>query len=305
MHKKIVAWTVGVIVLVLVALFSIEESRTFLTALILRTFFFLKHNIMSLLAAFFLVNGKFILKVFIKKVVLLSATGLGKRYIIEKVINHNLKIHFLDHISNDIKRLVVYVKENFKDFPIIKKIVAVITFLTSLSFVGKFMGGMLAMKVFVAKFWSFILAIVLKFSTAIIYFFTDYLWGSWIAPIVEVLIFSWLLEWLEKIPFVKKYLLKIYRFFMTLFEWVEAYVEKVFHIPVKRFFKFLAKQIKRYIYRFIGYRKVSAWKRLGEVRALRPSRYTLLYLKRKERKKNHQKERVSLYRKMQEKKEKK
>lgn len=184
-----------------------------------------------------------------------------------------------------------------------KQMAAVITFLTSLSFVGKFMGGMLAMKVFVAKFWSFILAIVLKFSTAIIYFFTDYLWGSWIAPIVEVLLFSWLLEWLEKIPFFKKYLLKLYRFFITLFEWVEAYLEKVFHIPVKRFFKFLAKQIKRHIYNFIGYRKVSAWKRLGEVRALRPSRHTLLHQKRKERKEKHQKARVSRYRKMLERKE--
>jgi len=117
MNTKIIAWTVGALILVLVVLFSIEESRTFLIALILRVFFFMRHNIMSILAAFFLVNGKFILKVFIKKVAVLSATGLGKRYIIEKVINHNLKIHFLDHISHDIKCLVVYVKENFKDFP--------------------------------------------------------------------------------------------------------------------------------------------------------------------------------------------
>jgi len=284
MNKRIVWGVVTLIIITMVVLFAVEETRTFLLALLWRIIFFLKKNILTLLAAFFLVKGKFILTLFLKKIALLSATGLSKRYLIEKVINKNLKIHFLDHITDDIKRLVQYIKINFKDFPVVKQIVTGLAFLGSLGFVGKFMGGMLAMKVFVAKFWSFILAIILKFSTAIIYFFTDYLWGSWVAPIIEILIFSWLMEWMERVPFLKKHMVKIYSFFLKLFERFEDVLEKVFHIPVKRFFKFLAKRIKKRIYQFIGYQKVSAWERLEEVRVLTPNRHEVLLKQRKERK---------------------
>jgi hypothetical protein len=293
MNKRLWLWTLPIVIALLIVVFSIEESRTFIVALILRIFFFVKKNILTLLAAFFLVKGKFILMLFLKKITLLSATGLSKRYLIEKVINKNLKIHFLDHIADDIKRLIVYTKENFKDFPILKQIIAGLAFLGSLGFVGKFMGGMLAMKVFVAKFWSFILAIVLKFSTAIVYFFTDYLWGSWIAPLVEIVIFTWLLEWMERIPFLKKYITRMYSFFLSLFEWFEDILEKIFHIPVKRFFKFLAKRIKKRIYQFIGYTKVSAWKRLQEVRMLTPNSHMLLLEKRKVHKVQEKKNYIS------------
>lgn len=165
MNKHILVWAFTFLLVVIIVLFSIEESRTFIIALGLRVFFFAKKNIIMLLAAFFLVKGKFILALFLKKIALLSVTGLGKRYLIEKVITHNLKIHFLDGISNDIKRLLAYIKENFQDFPLVKQIIAGFVFIGSLGFVGKFMGGMLAMKVFIAKFWSFLLALFLKVGT--------------------------------------------------------------------------------------------------------------------------------------------
>ncbi len=283
-NRSLWFWAVPLVFIgIITMLFSIEESRTFIVAFFLRAILFVKKNIIMLLTAFFLVKGKFILTLFLKKIAVLSASGLGKRYLIEKVINHNLKIHFLDHISDDIKRLIVYVKTNFKDFPIIKQIIAGFVFLSSLGFVGKFMGGMLAMKVFVAKVWSFLLAIFLKVGTALFYFFSDYLWGSWIAPLVEVLIFSWLLEWMEKVPFLKRGMNTIYRFFISLFGWVEYYLEKIFHIPVKRFFRYLSRKIKRHIYTFIGYKRVSAWERLQEVRQLHPNSQTKLLKKRKEK----------------------
>jgi len=189
MKKQILLWIVPVLVSGIVVLFSVEGSRLFIVDLVLRIFLFVKENILAIVAAFFLVKGKFVLTLFLKKIALLSATGLGKRYFIEKVINHNVKIHFLDHITEDIKRLILYVKKNFKNFPLVKQIIAGLAFVSSLGFVGKFMGGMLAMKVFIAKFWSFLLVIFLKAGTGIVYFFTDYLWGSWIEPIVEVGIF--------------------------------------------------------------------------------------------------------------------
>jgi len=265
-------------------LLYIEESREIIFALFLRVFLFVKTNIFKILAAFFLVKGKFILTLFMKKIALLSVTGLGKRYVVEKVIMGNIKKHFLDYLSGDFKRLVQHAKENFKNFPLVKKIITIFVFLGSLGFVGKFMGGMLAFKVFVAKIWSFLLAIFIKVSATVVYFFTDYLWSSWLAPIVEVLIFSWLLSWMEKVPFLSKGIERIYAFLVSWFEWLEYYMEKIFHIPMRRFLSWSVKKIRASIYRFIGYKKVSKWKRLHEDRVLSPNSHKRLVQKRKEKK---------------------
>jgi len=283
MNKRIFWSILSFLFTFIVIVLFFEESREFVFAILLRILLFVKKNLFKMLAAFFLVKGKFILTLFMKKIALLSATGLGKRYVVEKVVMGNVKKHFLDYLSDDFKRLINHAKENFKNFPLIKKIITVFAFLGSLGFVGKFMGGMLALKVFVAKVWSFLLAIFLKTSTAVVYFFTDYLWGSWLAPIVEVVIFSWLLSWMEKVPFLSKGIQKFYTFFVDWFEWFEYYMEKIFHIPVKRFLKWLVKKIQTSIYRFIGYEKVSIWKRLQEDRALNPNSHKRLLEKRKER----------------------
>lgn len=283
MNKRILGWVALLFFVALIVVFSVEESRAFVTAFILRLFLFVKKNLIALLAAFFLVKGKFILTLFLKKLALLSATGLGKRYMVEKVMMGNFKTHFLDHLTDDIKRLVKHAKENFKNFTIVKKVITIIAFLGSLGFVTKFMGGMLAIKVFLAKVWSFLLAVFLKAGTAIVYFFTDYLWGSWLAPIVEVVVFTWLLSWMEKVPFLAKILRKIYAFFVFLFGWMEKYIEKIFHIPVKGFLKWLVKKIQNSIYKFIGYQKVSPWKRLKESRGLNPNSHRELHKRREER----------------------
>jgi len=283
MNKRIFWSTLSFLFTLILIVLFFEESREFVFALLLRIVLFVKKNIFKMLAAFFLVKGKFIFTLFMKKIALLSATGLGKRYVVEKVVMGNVKKHFLDHLADDFKRLANHAKENFKNFPLIKKFITVFAFLGSLGFVGKFMGGMLALKVFVAKVWSFLLAIFLKTSTAVIYFFTDFLWDSWLAPIVEVVIFSWLLSWMEKVPFLSKGIQKLYTFFVAWFGWFEYYMEKIFHIPVKRFLKWLVKKIQTSIHRFIGYEKVSIWKRLQEGRALNPNAYKHLLQKRKEK----------------------
>jgi len=283
MHKRILSFVVLLFLIGIFILFSIEESRTFMIALFMRIVLFLKHNIFELLAAFFLVKGKFILKLFLKKLAILSATGLGKRYVVEKVLMENLKIHFLDHLSYDIKRVVRHAKKNFQNFPLVKKMITIFAFLGSLGFVVKFMGGMIAVKVFFAKVWSFLLALFLKVGTAITYFFTDYLWGSWLAPIVEVIIFSWVLSWMEKVPFLAKGLRKIYAFFIFLFGWMEYYMEKVLHIPLKSFLKWLVKKIKESIDHFIedGYRSI--WSKVQEHRVHHPNRHMTLRNKRESR----------------------
>lgn len=299
MNKRILWFAVLLFFILLIGLYGYEEGRAFITALVLRIFLFVKKNLIALLAAFFLVKGKFILTLFLKKLALLSATGLGKRYVVEKVVMGNVKTHFLDHLTDDIKRLIKHAKENFKNFPIVKKIITIFAFLGSLGFVVKFMGGMLAIKVFAAKVWSFLLALFLKISTAVVYFFTDYLWGSWLAPIVEVVIFTWLLSWMEKVPFLAKILRKIYAFFVSMFGWMEKYIEKIFHIPVKGFLKWLVKRIQNSIYAFIGYKKVSPWKRLKENRSLNPNSHRKLHKKREERRSMMKKDvYISAYKKL-------
>lgn len=291
--KHVLLWMVPLFLLSVIVLFSIEESRTFIIALFLRVIFFVKQNIIALLTAFFLVKGKFILKLFLKKLVFLSATGLGKRYLVEKVIMNNFKIHFLDHITYDIQRVIRHAKKNFHNFPLGKKIVAVFAFLASLGFVAKSMGGIIAVKVFLAKVWSFLLAVFIQASTAITYFFTDYLWGSWLAPIIEVVLFSWILLWMEKVPFLAKGLRKIYRFFILLFGWIEHSIEKVFHIPLKGFLKWLVKRIRENIDQLIGKGYISGWSRVKQYRKEQSNCYNKLLLQRKSRFVKH-KEKKSL-----------
>ncbi|CAA6810408.1 MAG: Unknown protein [uncultured Sulfurovum sp.] len=281
MNKRTILGLVFFLLFVSIVLLSVSSSRNFIFHFVDEARLFIKEHLFSIFAAFFLVKGKFILMVFLKKVFFLSATGLGKRYLIEKVITHNIKIHFLDYISHDIKRLLVYIKKNFKTFPLVKQIIAGFVFLSSLGFVGKFMGSMLAMKVFIAKVWSFLLAWVLKLGTAVIYFFTDYMWDSWLAPIVEIVIFSWLVSWLEKVPYLKKVFMRIAHFFSGSITKIDFLLNKIFHLPTKKFFKYLATKIKNIIYRFIQYERLPAWHRLQEVRKLVPNKREVLIQKRR------------------------
>ncbi|KYJ86662.1 hypothetical protein [Sulfurovum riftiae] len=258
---------------------------------------FVKENLVAILAAFFLVKGKFILKIFLKKILFLSATGLGKRYLIERVFTYHFKVHFLNHIALDLKRLFDHIKKNFMRFPLTKKIIAGFVFLGSLGYVGKFMGTMLALKVFIAKVWSFLLAVVMKAGASILYFFTDYIWGSWLAPIIEVVIFSWLFTVLEKIPFLTNSIRWLYKTIRSLFTWFEETIGRLFHYPIRRSLQWLLKQTRFLIYRFIGYKRVPAYKQLRELRMFEPNRQQQLKQKREKRKKKRGKH-IPIYQKI-------
>ena len=277
-------WLASVLfIIVLAGLFSFEETKTFIFSFFTDTYLFVKKNIIAILTAFFLIKGKFVIKLFLRKIILLSATGLGKRYMVERVLTHNFKVHFLNHLKDDFRRLAEHIKRNFQEFPLVKKIITVFTFLGSLGFVGKFMGGMLAFKVFIAKVWSFLLAVFIKFFTALFYFITKVLWGNWLAPLFEVLLFSWLLNWMEKVPFLKKGLNKIYDLFTYMFGWIEQLIAKLMKAPLRRFLKWLVKNMKIAIYKFIGYERVSRFKRLQEDRKLNPNSHIKLIQERKDR----------------------
>ncbi len=259
-------FTVLFLTAVLLGIFFWEAPRNWILRLMSDTYLFIKVNIIAILTAFFLVKGKFVIQLFLRKIVLLSATGLGKRYMIERVLNHEIKVHFLDHMQEDFKKLIVHIKTNFRNFPLVKKIMTGFAFLGSLGFVGKFMGGMLAVKVFIAKIWSFLLAIFLKLLSGLFYFVTKVLWGSWLAPVLEVVLFSWLLKWLEKVPFLKAGFNAFYRFFAYFFGWIEKFIARLMKRPLRRFLKWMVKTMKIAIYKFIGYERVSRYKRLQEER---------------------------------------
>ena len=260
---------------------------------------FAKENIIAILAAFFLVKGKFIFKVFLKKILFLSATGLGKRYLIERVFTYHFKVHFLNHIKDDLTRLVLHIKENFIRFPLTKKLIAALAFLGSLGYVSKFMGVMLALKVIIAKIWSFLLGVTLKTGSMVLYFFTDYIWGSWLAPIIDVVIFSWLLALLEKVPFLTQSIHWLYRLGYTLYQWFDKWMGRVLHHPVKKVLRWTLHQTRRLIYRFIGYKRVPAYQQLRELRLFEPNTWKRLQLSRKERKEVKGK-RLSMYMKQKE-----
>ena len=293
-------WLFTALVIVTGLMVEINPVREILRQWILDFYAFAKENLVAILTAFFLVKGKFILKIFLKKILFLSATGLGKRYLIERVFTYHFKIHFLNHIALDLKRLSSHIKKNFMSFSLSKKIMAGFAFLGSLGYVGKFMGTMLAFKVFVAKIWSFLLAVALKAGTSILYFFTDYIWGSWLAPVIEVVIFSWLLALLEKVPFLTGSIRWMYQKIRFLFTWFEETIGKLFHYPVQRSLQWLLKQTRLLIYKFIGYKRVPAYQQLRELRAFEPNRQQQLKQKRADRKKKKG-ERISRYRKFKEK----
>jgi hypothetical protein len=286
-------WVVLPIMLFIIVLLSVEDARTVIIALLWRLFFFLKKHIILIVTGFFLVKGKFILSLFLKKLAMISATGLGKRYVIERVISKNIKHHFFDPIRDDIKRLAYYLKEHFREFPLVNRLIALFTFIGSLGIVGKLMGGLLVLKVLIARFWSLLLAIVLKVGTGLAYFFTDIFWGSWVAPIIEVLLFTWLLEWLEKIPFLKRIFAAIYASLLTLFETFEDLLERYFHLPVRRILHRFAMGIRRAIYRIIGYERVNAYRALQQMRQMHPTAHRRIIQKRESYRQKRRRARVS------------
>ncbi len=287
-------WVFTVVVIVVGLVIEIDPLHEKLWRWSISFYTFLKVNITAILAAFFLVKGKFILKLFLKKILFISATGLGKRYLIERVFTYHFKVHFLDHLKGDLARLFAHIKENFIRFPLTKKLIAAFAFLGSLGYVSKFMGMMLAFKVLIAKVWSFLLALVLKTSSMVIYFFTDYIWGSWLAPIIEVVIFSWLLEWLEKVPFLTRTIRWLFRTSLRIFEWFESMMGRLFHHPIRKLFRWALKVARKMIYRFIGYKRVPAYQQLRELREFEPSVWKKLQQKREARKEKRKRP-LSLY----------
>ena len=261
---------------------------------------YLYDSSVALFVGFFFVKGKFIFRVVAKKIIILSVSGLGKRYLIEKVLTYHFKIHFFNHIKRDLIRLYEHILDNFLHYSIGKKIVSFFGMLASLGLVTKFMGKLLALKVLFAKIWSFLLAFVIKMGSSLLYFVTDYLWASWLAPLLDILIFSWILKLLAKMPFLEEAIQKIYDVIKYLVRLVDRVFAFLFQKHIKSILSYFLHKSKRLIYKFIGYKQPSIYKQLQELREFNPSKYQQLKAKRALRKRE---KKESIYQKLKSKKE--
>jgi len=283
------------IIILFLLLLNIEEVRTFIIAFILRVLTFIERNIITIFMSFLLVKGKFVWLIFIKKMTILSATGLGKRYLTEKVFIHHLTENLINPLRADIIHLINHIKKYFTDFNIVKKIISIFLFLSSLSYLAKYMGIFLAIKVVLAKIWSFLLAFFLKISTAFIYFFTNYIWNSWITPIVEILIFSWFFSLMEKVPLINRFLQKIYTYFQDFLSVIDRILEKIFHIPLRSLMGFLVKFIRKLIRKFINIPHKSKFQELKYTHHQLPNSHIKVKIKRDKRKKIKEKSYQSIF----------
>jgi hypothetical protein len=262
---------------------NIEEVRTFIIAFIIRVLAFIERNIITIFVSFVFVKGKFIWLIFLKKITILSISGLGKRYFTEKVFLHHIKVNLFMPLKDDIQILVNYTKKYFTQFTIIKKIISIIIFLSSLSYIAKSMGIFLAIRVILAKIWSFLLAFFIKIGSAFLYFFTDYLWNSWITPILEIFIFSWFFSLMEKVPVLNIFLQKIYNYYRNLFKSIENILQKIFHIPIKKILDRIVDRTRLFIKKFIGIQYKSSFIKLQDRHKKYPNLYTSLKIKRAKR----------------------
>lgn len=192
---------------------------------------------------------KFILMSLSSKLILLIIS-LGKRYIIDNVVMVSLNNNFINHIKKPIAKLVNHYLLLIKELSVKKRIaiwaaavgIPFIIITPILYFVGIF--TFLLEKIFSANLWKAILLWFLKIITVFFTFFSN-IWDSWFAPILEVILFTWILGILEKIPFLGKVLRPIYVFFNKFILGIKSFLDKYFH---KKMQKTLGKVISKINY---------------------------------------------------------
>jgi len=194
-------------------------------------------NLYNLLFALFISFKKFLLGLTLFKILLLGI----KRYVIDNIISKNMKEHFFEHTKDPIK--VWWQNVNIKN-----KLIFFIP-ASVLSAIGVYFAGIskvlsaLGIKAFVIGFFKTLWALGYKVA----WFFTDYLWNSWFAPIVEIFILSWLLKLLEKVPFLKNFFSKFHVFNSKIFGYIGDKLDHFIHYPIQRKLNLYGKRLAKYI----------------------------------------------------------
>ena len=172
---------------------------------------------------------------------LLLVLSLGKRYLIDNVIMVTVNNNFLHHIKRPISKLSQHYLELIKDFSPKKKIaiwaaaigIPMVILAPVLYFVGLL--TFILEKLFSANMWKAMLIWIMKILTVFLTFFSN-IWDSWFAPIIEIVLFTWILGLLEKIPFLGKLIRPIYVYFNKIILRIQQFLNKHFHKNIKKGF---------------------------------------------------------------------
>jgi len=183
---------------------------------------------------------KFFFMSFSSKLVLL-VISLGKRYLIDNVIMVSLNNNFINHIKSPIAKLAGHYLELLKEFSLKKKIIVwaaaigipMIILAPVLYFVGVL--SFILEKLFSANMWKAMLIWFMKILTVFLTFFSN-IWDSWFAPIIEIVLFTWILGLLEKIPFIGKLIRPVYVYFNKIILRIQQFLNRHFHKNIKKGF---------------------------------------------------------------------
>ena len=240
--KKIIVVTSILVVLVMATSMFVYASPNiyeFLAALLLKALILVKLKLPMLLVGLFLSLKKFILGLTFVKVVLLGI----KRFLIDHVITKNLQEHFFVHLKKPLKHW-------WNNFDVRKKLFFFVP-ASVISLIALYIAGLgkllsfLGIKTLVISFFKGLWVVAAK----VFYFFTSYIWTSWFAPILEVLVFSWLLTLAEKVPVLKTMTQKLYAFISTLFSRTGTLLYQFVNQPVQRKLNQLGRHIAIYVHR--------------------------------------------------------
>jgi len=201
----------------------------------------------------FIIGGikKFFLMSLSSKIILLCLS-LGKRYLIDNVIMVGLNNNFLVHLKTPISNLLGHYKELFKEYSLKKKIaiwaaaigIPLVIISPILYFVGLL--TFILEKMFSANMWKAMLIWLLKILTVFLTFFSN-IWDSWFAPILEIVLFTWILGLLEKIPFIGKLLKPIYKKINLTILKMKRFLRRHFHRKVQKGFSHAVNHINYHV----------------------------------------------------------
>jgi len=207
---------------------------------------------------------------FISKMTFFKGISLAvKRFIIDNVVSKWIDKHIVSHIKKPIGDFFNYYKRLSWKAKIKKSILVIVP--ASLVSAGLYFGGYVQsfalyaqLKALVIVFFKALWAIAAKVFASIMYVFTNFIAGTWLAPIVEIFALSWLLSLVERIPYIGP---PIKRFFDFLGQGFSAIFSKISFYFNKYFGNWISGHIGGYGERFGHYldRKVNSTKVKNEL----------------------------------------
>lgn len=171
---------------------------------------------------------------FLKGLTVIQVLVLGmKRYILDNVLSKWLEKNVISHL----RPVFVSRWHYFKHIPWKTRAKQSLYFVfpATIAFWVLWVGDMLSsiafaaqLKIIVIGFFKFLWVVAYKVFESFMFVFSNYIMGTWIASVLEVLALSYIITLLEKIPFIGKYISKGLKWVYDLFEKLTNLIKKVF-----------------------------------------------------------------------------